>query len=79
MLPKNADIIKIAGNLRGTKFSQTFFATAAASISPPAAVLEGDGFTKGLTGEHAWAPMSEPVGMRMRRPLCDIEAPLSAL
>jgi hypothetical protein len=74
--------MKIAENLRESKFPETFFATAAASISPPATrkgVLEGDGFTKGLTGEQAWAPMREPVGMRMRRPLCDIEAPLSAL
>jgi hypothetical protein len=32
-------------------------------------VLNGDGVTKGLRGEHACAPIGTPVGMRSRRPL----------
>ncbi len=38
-------------------------------------VLNGDGVTKGLRGEHACAPIGAPVGMRSRRPLCEIEPP----
>jgi len=38
-------------------------------------VLKGDGVTKGLRGEHAWAPIGAPVGTRSRRPLCETELP----
>lgn len=38
-------------------------------------VLNGDGVTKGLRGEHACAPIGAPVGMRSRRPFCDVAPP----